>query len=133
MLVVVAALAILNTARSVVGYLPVAGDGGPAAPFSITEFLLTTPEQTLAPALVGLFSAVAAGGVFRARHWSIVLVIGVGVAMLMGGVLLALPSIVEWGVLGSFALLLLPAGLLAVLIGMYLVYAALANRAYLSR
>jgi hypothetical protein len=112
-LIVIAVLALLNLARGLVG-----------------EFLLADPGQTLVPAGVGILSLIAAVRVFRGRRWSQILAIGVGAASLLGGVMLSLPMIVEWGMPGSFAVLLLPFAFVAFLIGAYVLYAALVNRPY---
>lgn len=130
MLVVTAVLALLNTARGLVGYFQSADVGGIANQISVGEFLLEAPEQTLVPAVVGIVSGIAAVGVFRARRWGQILAIGVGAASLLGGVMLLLPLIVEWGVPGSFAILLVPPGIVALLAGAFIVYTAVANRAY---
>lgn len=132
-LVVVAALALLNGAREVVGYFQSADDGGIATQLSVGEFLLVAAAQTMVPAGIGILSAIAAVGVFRGRRWGQILAIGIGAASLLGGVMLSLPAIVEWGVPGSFAVLLLPAAFVAFLIGAYVLYAAFVYRAYLSR
>jgi hypothetical protein len=133
MLIVIAVLALLNMARGLVGYFQSADDGGIATQVSVGEFLLVAPDQTLVPAGIGVFSSIAAVGVFRGRRWSQILAIGVGAASLLGGVMLTMPAIAEWGVPGSFALLLLPAAFVAFLIGAYVLYAALANRAWFSQ
>ncbi len=129
-LIVVALLALLNMARGLVGYFQSADDGGIATQVSLGEFLLVAPEQTLVPAGIGTLSGIGAVGVFRGRRWSRILAIGVGAASVLGGVMLSLPAILEWGVPGSFALLLLPAAVVAFLIGAYVLYAAHVNRAY---
>jgi uncharacterized membrane protein (UPF0136 family) len=130
MLIVIAVLTLLNTARGLVGYFQSAADSGIATQISVGEFLLEAPEQILVPAVVGILSGIAAVGVFRGRRWSQILAIGVGAASLLGGVMLLLPAIVEWGVPGSFAILFIPPGIVALLVGAFIVYAAVAYRAY---
>jgi uncharacterized membrane protein (UPF0136 family) len=128
-LILIAVLALLNVARGLVGYFQSDVDGI-ATRFSLGEFLFQVPEQTLVPAVVGILAAIAAIGVFRARRWGLALAVGVGMACLVGGVLLTWPTIAEWGLPGSFALLLLPAAFVAFATGAYVLYAALGNRAF---
>jgi hypothetical protein len=132
-LIVIGVLALLNVARGLVGYFASAEDGGIASQAPIGEYLLLAPAETLVPAGVGMFSVIAGVGVFLDRSWGRILAIGVGAATVLAGVLLTLPAIVEWGVPGSFAMLLLPAAFIAFVLGGYVLYAALANRAYLSQ
>ncbi len=127
-LIVIAALTLLNTARGFVSYFPSADDGGIVPQISVLEFLLDAPEQTLVPAVVGILSAIAAVGVFRGRRWGQILAIGVGAASVLGGVMLLLPLIAEWGPPGSFAILLVPPGIVALLAGAFIVYTAVAYR-----
>jgi len=111
-LIVIAVLALLNTARGLVSYFQSADYGTAGA---------------------GILSVIAAVGVFRGRRWGQILAIGVGAASLLSGVMLSLPTIVEWGMPGSFALLLLPFASVAFLVGAYVLYAALVNKAYFRR
>jgi len=89
--------------------------------------------QLAIPPFIGLVAAIAGVGVFRGRQWARPLAVGVGVATILGGVFLLLIVLSELGLPGSFAMLFLPPGLLAILIGGFVVYAALANGAYLHR
>jgi hypothetical protein len=130
MLIVIAVLTLLYMARGLVGYFQSADVGGIATQISIGEFLLEAPEQILVPAAVGILSGISAVGVFRGRRSGQILAIGVGAAYLIGGVILLVPAVVEWGVPGSFAILLVPPGIVALLAGVFIVYAAVAHRAY---
>jgi hypothetical protein len=132
-LILIALLALLNVARGLVGYFESAGYGGIATRVSVAEFVVTASDQILVPAAIGIGSALASTGVFRGRRWGQVLAICVGSAILLVGAMLTLPTIVEWGVPGSFALLLLPGALIAFLVGGYVLYAAFVNRAYFSQ
>jgi hypothetical protein len=132
-LIVIAVLATLNVARGLVGYFASAQDGGIASQVPIGEYLLLVATETLVPAGVGILSIMAAIGVFRGRRWAQLLAIGIGAVCVLGGVLLTLPAIVERDMPGSFALLLLPAAFVAFLLGGYVLYAALANRAYFTQ
>ena len=132
-LMVIGVLAVLNVARGLVGYFASAEDGGIASEIPIGEYLLLASRETLVPAGVGVLSVIAGVGAFLGRRWAWVIAIVVGAATVLAGVLLTLPAIVEWGVPGSFALLLLPAALGSFLLGGYVLYAALANRANLSQ
>ncbi len=132
-LILIGVLALLNMARGLVGYFASAEDGGIASRAPIGEYLLLASMETLVPAGVGILSVVGAVGVFLGRRWGRILATGVGAATVFAGVLLTLPAIVEWGMPGSFALLLLPAAFVAVLLGGFVLYAALANRAYFSQ
>jgi hypothetical protein len=123
-------LALLNVARGLLGLFQSADDGGIASQMAVGEFLLVAPEQVLVPATLGIGSGIAGVAVLGGRGWSQILAIAVGVACIVVGVLLTLPAIAEWGVPGSFALLLLPAAAVAFLVGAYVLYAAVANRAY---
>lgn len=132
-LIVVAVLALLNVARGLVGYFESAQYGGLASRVPVGEYLLLVAGETLVPAGVGVLAVSAAVGVFLGRRWGRILAIGVGGVCVLVGVLLTVPTIVEWGMPGSFALLLLPFAFVAFLVGGYVLYAALANGAYFSR
>lgn len=125
-LIVIAALTLLQAAVRMIGY-PSADDGS-VAPLS--EFLLGQPEQTLLPPAIGLLAGIAAVGVLRGRRWGAILAIAVGTATILGGVILLWVAIVELGVPGSFAVLFVPPGIVALLAGAFILYAALANQAY---
>jgi len=132
-LIVIGVLALLNMARGLVGYFQSAAADGIATEVSLGEFLLVAPEQTLVPAAVGIIAGIACLGVLRGHRWGQILAIGVGAATLLGGVRLLVPAIVEWGVPGSFSILLLPPAFVAFLVGAYVLYAALVNRSYFSQ
>lgn len=131
-LIVIAVLLLLNTARGIAGYFESAEFGGVATQMSLAEYLVERPQDTLLPPVVGVVAAVAAVGVFRGRAWARPLSVAVGVIVILGGAFLLLIVASEWGVPGSFAILFLPPGLLAVLIGAFVVWAALKNAAHLS-
>jgi hypothetical protein len=133
LLTVIAALLLLSAARGIVGYFESAEYGGVATQLSLVEHLLVRPQDTLLPPLIGLMAAIAAVGVFQRRAWARPLSVAVGVAVILGGAFLLFIVVAEWGLPGSFAVLFLPPGLLAVLIGAFVVWASLANAAYLHR
>lgn len=133
LLILIAALLLFSAVRGVLGYFESAQYGGVATRMSLAEYLLERPQETLLPPFIGLVAAIAGVGVFRGRRWARPLAVGVGVAAIVGGVFLLLIVLSELGLPGSFAMLFLPPGLLAILIGGFVVYAALANGAYLHR
>lgn len=132
-LIVIAVLLLLSAARGIVGYFESAEYGGVATRVSLAEYLLERPQDTLLPPLIGVMAAIAAVGAFRGRGWARPLSVAVGAAVILGGAFLLFIVVAEWGLPGSFAVLFLPPGLLAVLIGGFVVWAALANGAYLHR
>ncbi|MEP7083028.1 MAG: hypothetical protein ABI841_08675 [Chloroflexota bacterium] len=133
MLIVISALLLLSAARSILGYFESAQYDGVATRMSLVEYLLERPQDTLLPPFVGLMAAIAAAGVFGGRRWARPLAAAVGVATILGGAFLLLVVLSELGLPGSFAILFLPPALLALLVGAFVVYAALRNAAYLSR
>ncbi|MGZ8476002.1 MAG: hypothetical protein ACXWWQ_07280 [Candidatus Limnocylindria bacterium] len=132
-LILVAALLLLSAVRYIPGYFETAELEGVATRMSLAEYLLERPLEILVPPFIGLLAAVAGIGVFGGRRWARPLAVVVGVATMLGGVFLLVVVLSELGVPGSFAMLFLPPGILALLIGAYVVYAALTNEAYLRR
>lgn len=133
LLILIAALLLVGAARNVLGYFESAQFEGVATRMSLLEYLTERPQETLLPPFIGLMAAIAGIGVFAGRRWARPLAVAVGVATILGGVFLLLVVLSELGIPGSFAMLFLPPGILAVLIGSYVVYAALTNGAYLHR
>ena len=132
-LILLAALLLLSLMRYIPGYFEIAALEDAATRRSLLEYLMERPEDTLLPPLIGLASAIAAVGVFRGRGWAGWLAIAVGLAILAGGVLLLFIAVSGLGAPGSFAVLIFPPAILALLIGGFVVYAALRNAAYLHR
>ena len=133
LLVLIAALLLVSGARNVLGYFESAQFDGVATRMSLASYLLERPQETLLPPFIGLMAAIAGIGVFGGRRWARPLAVAVGVAIILGGLFLLLVVLSELGIPGSFAMLFLPPGILAVLIGLFVVYAALSNAAYLRR
>jgi len=132
-LILTAAVLLLSLMRYVPGYFEVAQLEDVGTRRSLLEYLLERPQDTLLPPLIGLASAIAAVGVFGGRRWARPLAIAVGLTILAGGVLLLLIAVSGLGAPGSFAVLIFPPAILALLIGGFVVYAALRNAAYLHR
>ncbi len=133
LLSIIAALLLFGGVRTLLGYFESAQFDGVATRMSLGEYLFERPQETLLLPLIGVAAAIAGVGVFRGRRWARLLAVAVGVAMILGGAFLLLMVLSELGVPGSFAILFLPPGILAVLIGGYVVWAALAHSAYLHR
>lgn len=129
-LIVLALLLLLYVGISVVGTLQNPGDGGGDVA-SLVELMLETPAQVLVPSAIGIAAGIGGIGALRRRRWSAVLAIGVGMALLLGGVVLLWVVISELGLPGSFAVLFLPPAAVALIVGTFVLWAALATRTHL--
>ena len=110
-------------------YLAVPGDVGGIA--SLVELLMQAPTQVLVPSAIGIAAGIAGIGVLRARRWGAVLAIGVGLALILGGVVLLWVVFSELGLPGSFAVLFLPPAAVALVVGTFVLWAARATAARL--
>jgi len=110
-------------------YLAVSGDVGGIA--SLVELLMQAPTQVLVPSAIGIAAGIAGIGVLRARRWGAVLAIGVGLALILGGVVLLWVVFSELGLPGSFAVLFLPPAAVALVVGTFVLWAARATEAHL--
>ena len=129
-LIVLALLFLLYVGLSIVSTLQNPGDGGGDVA-SLLELMLEAPGQVLVPSVIGIAAGFGGIGVLRQRRWSVVLAIGVGLALLLGGVVLLWVVISELGLPGSFAVLFLPPAAVALIAGTFVLWAALATRAHL--
>ena len=130
-LFLIALLFVAYAGLTVVSNLQNPGDGGGGIA-SLVELLLLAPAQVLVPSAIGIAAGVGGVGVLRARRWGAVLAIGVGLALILGGVFLLWVVISELGIPGSFAVLFLPPAAVALIVGTFVLWAALANRPHLS-
>ena len=129
-LFLIALLFVAYAGLTVVSNLQNPGGGGGIA--LLVELLLLAPAQVLVPSAIGIAAGVGGVGVLRARRWGAVLAIGVGLALILGGVFLLWVVISELGIPGSFAVLFLPPAAVALIVGTFVLWAALANRPHLS-
>lgn len=129
-LIVLALLFLSYVGLSVVSTLQDPGDGGGDVA-SLVELMLEAPAQILVPSAIGIAAGSAGIGVLRARRWGAVLAIGVGLALIMGGVVLLWVVFSELGLPGSFAVLFLPTAAVALVVGTFVLWAARATAAHL--
>jgi hypothetical protein len=127
LLSVVATLAAAYALRGGLGYFE-QGAIGTRMPFS--EFLVSAPDQVAVPITVAGLAGAAAVGVLRRRAWGRLLALAIAVAFLGSGLFLAIEAIRGWGVAGSFAILLVPLAVGAVLFGGFVTWATWSSRAY---
>jgi len=110
-------------------YLAVPGDVGGIA--SLVELLMQAPTQVLVPSAIGIAAGIAGIGVLRDRRWGAVLAIGVGLALILGGVVLLWVVLSELGLPGSFVVLFLPPAAVALVVGTFVLWAARATVTHL--
>jgi hypothetical protein len=122
--------AFLWAVLSVLGYVESGRYDGIATRMSFVEYIIDMPDQILIPLGVALASAGAALGVVRRRQWGRRLAIGLALAMALTGLVLLFRAVLEWNLPGSFAILLVPPGLILLLSGASLAYAMISAPGY---
>jgi hypothetical protein len=131
-LIVVAALALVFAGLSVRGYFESAQYEGIATRMTFAEFVVDAPDQILVPIGLALAAGTAAVGMFRRREWGRIVAVAVGVAIGIGGVMLLVTALREWGLPGSYSVLLVPPGVVATLVGSFIAVACLTTASFFS-
>lgn len=129
-LIIIALLFLLWLGITVAGNLQTPGSTEGAS-VSLVDLLVSAPAQILVPLAIGIAAGIGGIGVLRARRWGAILAIGVGLALLAGGIILLWVVISELGIPGSFAMLFLPPAAVALIVGTFVLWAALATRSRL--
>ncbi len=130
---IVAALTLFWAVRSVLGYFESADFGGIATLMPIHEFILDAPEQVILPLGLGVLAGTAGIGVWQGRPWGRAVAAIVAAVILLGAVLMTVSVVVEWGLPGSFAVLLIPPTIVALAGGGYIAWALLTSPTYFDR
>ncbi|HEX7224736.1 MAG TPA: hypothetical protein VF367_04065 [Candidatus Limnocylindria bacterium] len=127
LLSVVVLLAVAYVIRGVLGYFD-QGAIGTRMPFP--QFLVSAPNQVAVPITVAGLAGAATVGILRRRAWGRLLALAIAVAFLGSGLLLTIEAIRGWGVAGSFAVLVVPLALVALLCGGFVMWATWSTRAH---
>jgi hypothetical protein len=129
-LAAVAALAFIYVALSIRGYVDSATYDGIASRMTFLEFVADAPDQVLIPTGLGTTATAAAFGVIRRRSWGRILAILIGLALVLGGLVVLVAAVREWGLPGSFSGLLLAPAIVAILVGAFVGLAAFMAATY---
>ncbi len=130
---IAAALSLVWAVRSVLGYFESTEYGGIATLMPIHEFILDAPEQVILPLGLAVLAGTASLGVWQGRPWGRALAAIVTAIILLGAVLLTVGVVVEWGLPGSFAVLLIPPIIVMLVVGGYIVWTLLTSSTYFDR
>ncbi|MGQ0607542.1 MAG: hypothetical protein ACT4OQ_03650 [Chloroflexota bacterium] len=131
-MMVLATLGLLSATLYIAGYFDAANFGGARYRPSFSEYIVGVPlwQSPVTTILVGLAAGVAGMGLLNGRGWSQILAIGIGSLSVAAAVALFGNAIAGWSQPGSFAVLLLPPAVVALLLGTLVLHGIATTRTY---